>query len=51
LQALFWVPLIRITGDVAKMAGYPVGWKWRLERLASQPDLRWQVPIDHKSLL
>jgi cellulose synthase/poly-beta-1,6-N-acetylglucosamine synthase-like glycosyltransferase len=51
VQTLFWVPLIRVTGDVAKMVGYPVGWKWRLERLASQPDLHWQLPIDHNSLL
>jgi len=31
LKALLLVPLIRITGDVAKMAGYPVGvcWRWR----------------------
>jgi glycosyltransferase involved in cell wall biosynthesis len=41
-QLLFWVPVIRITGDIAKMVGYPVGWKWRLERLSSQPELRWQ---------
>ncbi len=42
LRAIFWVPIIRITGDVAKMIGYPVGWKWRLERLSTQPELRWQ---------
>lgn len=26
-----WVPLIRLTGDAAKMVGYPVGlwWRWR----------------------
>lgn len=41
-QLLWWVPVIRITGDMAKMIGYPVGWKWRLERLSSQPELRWQ---------
>jgi glycosyltransferase involved in cell wall biosynthesis len=31
LQAGLWVPVIRITGDVAKMIGYPVGlwWRWR----------------------
>jgi glycosyltransferase involved in cell wall biosynthesis len=42
VQAIGWVPLIRITGDIAKMVGYPVGWKWRLERLASRPELRWR---------
>ncbi|MBN1218001.1 MAG: glycosyltransferase [Anaerolineae bacterium] len=42
LQAICWVPIIRISGDIAKMIGYPVGWKWRLKRLSGQPELRWQ---------
>ncbi|GAB4417687.1 MAG: glycosyltransferase [Anaerolineae bacterium] len=42
LQAVGWIPLIRITGDVAKMLGYPAGWKWRLARLPTQPELRWR---------
>ncbi len=42
LQTVFWIPIIRITGDIAKMIGYPIGWKWRLERLSTQPELRWQ---------
>ncbi len=29
LAAFAWVPLIRVTGDVAKMIGYPVGVVWR----------------------
>ena len=31
LIALAWAPLVRVTGDVAKMLGYPVGvvWRWR----------------------
>ena len=29
LRAAPWVPLIRLTGDVAKMIGYPVGVAWR----------------------
>jgi len=36
IKAIAWVPLIRITGDIAKMLGYPVGvwWRWRnLSRL------------------
>lgn len=37
-----WVPVIRITGDVAKMVGYPAGWRWRLKRLSSRPELRWR---------
>jgi glycosyltransferase involved in cell wall biosynthesis len=32
LAALPWPPLIRVTGDVAKMLGYPVGMTWRLRR-------------------
>lgn len=42
VQAIFWVPIIRITGDIAKMVGYPAGWKWRLERLSTQPELHWR---------
>jgi len=30
LAAACWVPLIRVTGDVAKMLGYPDGRAWRL---------------------
>jgi len=30
LSAVAWLPVIRITGDVAKMLGYPVGLWWRL---------------------
>jgi len=30
LRAIAWVPVIRVTGDVAKMVGYPVGVWWRL---------------------
>jgi hypothetical protein len=31
LRAVLLVPIIRLTGDVAKMLGYPVGtlWRWR----------------------
>ena len=31
ILAALWVPIVRLTGDVAKMLGYPVGWAWRLE--------------------
>lgn len=31
-RAILWVPVIRVTGDVAKMLGYPVGLAWRLRR-------------------
>lgn len=31
ISAALWVPVIRVAGDLAKMAGYPVGvlWRWR----------------------
>jgi hypothetical protein len=29
LAAVLWVPVIRVTGDLAKMAGYPAGRLWR----------------------
>lgn len=31
LQALAYLPLIRLVGDIAKMVGYPVGVLWRLK--------------------
>ncbi len=38
IQALLWVPLIRVTGDLAKMVGYPAGlwWRWRHHPPASR---------------
>jgi len=38
LAALLWVPVIRVTGDVAKMVGYPAGRRWRRQNRASIPD-------------
>jgi glycosyltransferase involved in cell wall biosynthesis len=32
VKAILWVPIIRVTGDIAKMIGYPVGILWRLKR-------------------
>lgn len=29
LYCILMIPVIRIVGDVAKMIGYPVGWRWR----------------------
>ena len=29
LTIVLWVPVIRVTGDIAKMLGYPVGMYWR----------------------
>jgi glycosyltransferase involved in cell wall biosynthesis len=33
LRALLYLPLIRLTGDVAKMVGYPVGVWWRVKHV------------------
>jgi glycosyltransferase involved in cell wall biosynthesis len=44
VKAIGWLPIIRVTGDIAKMIGYPVGWTWRLARLSTRPELRWQPP-------
>jgi len=41
-QAVLWVPLIRVTGDVAKMVGYPAGVWWRWRHRAGGPD--WRAP-------
>lgn len=32
IKAILLVPLIRVTGDVAKMTGYPAGVLWRMRR-------------------
>ncbi|MFO7741338.1 MAG: glycosyltransferase [Anaerolineae bacterium] len=40
VRAALWVPVIRITGDVAKMAGYPVGLWWRWRYRGQIPDWR-----------
>jgi hypothetical protein len=37
LMALAWVPVIRLLGDLAKMAGYPVGLLWRLRHRDAIP--------------
>jgi glycosyltransferase involved in cell wall biosynthesis len=49
LQAVLSIPIIRVTGDIAKLIGYPVGWQWRLQRLPGQPELRWRYPPDVRS--
>ena len=41
LATLAWVPLIRVTGDLAKMAGYPAGWAWRVRR-RGESELQWR---------
>jgi hypothetical protein len=41
LAAAAWVPIIRLAGDVAKMAGYPAGCAWRLAR-RGRAELAWR---------
>jgi glycosyltransferase involved in cell wall biosynthesis len=43
LQAVFLVPIIRATGDIAKMLGFPAGWVWRLQNW-SRPEIHWRRP-------
>jgi len=43
LKAMFWVPIIRLTGDVAKMLGYPVGICWRHQHRSEIP--RWREEL------
>jgi glycosyltransferase involved in cell wall biosynthesis len=40
LKAALWVPVVRVTGDVAKMVGYPVGLWWRWRHRGQVPDWR-----------
>jgi len=44
LQALAWVPIIRVAGDVAKMLGYPVGRWWRRQHRAELRSRRGRPP-------
>ena len=34
IKGILWVPIIRLSGDLAKMLGYPAGclWRWRHRR-------------------
>ena len=43
LAVLGWAPLIRVAGDLAKMAGYPVGivWRWRHAPREPGPRRQW----------
>jgi glycosyltransferase involved in cell wall biosynthesis len=41
LKAMLLVPVIRVTGDVAKMIGYPVGVFWRWQN-RHRPEIHWR---------
>lgn len=45
LWATLLIPAIRITGDVAKMIGYPVGLRWRRTNRA-RPEIHWRSKLD-----
>jgi glycosyltransferase involved in cell wall biosynthesis len=47
LQAVALVPIIRLVGDLAKMAGYPVGVLWRVRRRAQFQLPAPQPPAPH----
>ncbi len=44
--AACWVPAIRLSGDIAKMIGYPVGcyWRWRNRRRQA---VHWRQALPH----
>ncbi len=44
LKAIAWVPIVRVTGDIAKMMGYPAGVLWRVRHRHQVPDWREQLP-------
>lgn len=37
-KAIGWVPVIRVTGDIAKMIGYPIGVWWRMRHRPAARD-------------
>lgn len=41
IQAAVWVPIIRLVGDAAKIAGYPAGLQWR-RRNRHRPEIHWR---------
>ena len=38
LRVLFYIPVIRLVGDLAKMVGYPAGVMWRMSRKKQDTD-------------
>ena len=42
--AWLWVPWIRLAGDMAKMAGYPLGWFWRI-RHWRRAEIHWRMSM------
>ena len=44
IKAVLLIPVIRGVGDMAKMAGYPAGWAWRI-RHWGDPEIHWRDPV------
>ena len=42
VKAVLLIPVIRAVGDIAKMAGYPAGWVWRI-RNWGRPEIHWRT--------
>lgn len=49
LWAVLLVPVIRATGDAAKMLGYPVGLLWRRAH-RNEPEIHWRQELDRGHL-
>ncbi len=47
LKASALIPVIRVTGDIAKMAGYPAGLRWRREN-RDRADLNWRRDLGRR---
>lgn len=47
LQAALLVPIIRVVGDLAKMAGYPVGLWWRRQQW-QRAEIHWREQIEDR---
>jgi cellulose synthase/poly-beta-1,6-N-acetylglucosamine synthase-like glycosyltransferase len=46
LAAVLLIPVIRATGDLAKMLGYPAGWRWRRVHRADSA-IHWREQLDN----
>lgn len=42
--AALWVPIIRLVGDLAKMAGYPIGLAWRWQH-RTKNEIHWKKEL------
>lgn len=47
-NSLLQIPAVRLVGDIAKMLGYLMGWKWRIENW-SNPEIHWRMKMRIRS--